>query len=175
MLTAATYLLVPFANPNLTIPHYLLLAGAGLCGGMAHFILKDQYLCQLAKMEQHKKRIDTMLQENQSFSCVLSQLKLPEDLLLQQKQRKQRKMTLIAKLAYICALLSALYNGISAIIKNEPGGMVAMHLLFIVSDALIYAGGFHLLPLRTPLVYWRTPLPLPNSFFIEILLVLSFY
>jgi hypothetical protein len=29
-LTVATYLLIPFASPGLTIPHYILLGGAGL-------------------------------------------------------------------------------------------------------------------------------------------------
>ena len=163
-LIAATYLLVPFANPELTIPHYLLLSGAGLCGGVAHVILKARYHRQLAKMQQRKQLTDTLLLDNPPFLHLLSQLSLLNDLLLQQQQQKKRKMTFIIKTALILNTLDYLYLSVNPSTTSSVISRIG-YLIGSLIIILIYAGGFHLLPRRIPSPYTLTPLPLLKQFF----------
>lgn len=157
-LIAATYLLVPFASPDLTIPHYLLLSGAGLCGGVAHFIIKDRYLHQLAQMQQRQQLIDALLGDAQPFLQLLPQLSLPDDLLLRQAQQKKQKMTWILKISLIVYALSALPLILDSIITHQPKQLIFINLLFLFNVLSIYLGSFYLLPQQTPSVYTFTPL-----------------
>jgi hypothetical protein len=164
-LMAATYLLVPFASPDLTIPHYLLLGGAGLCGGVAHFIIKDYYLHQLVEMQQCKQLTDALLRDAQSFLQLLTQLSLPDDLLLQQTQQKRKKMTLVIKISLIAVMLSLLYTLLDSIINHRPGQRISVELINFLSVIFIYLSSFYLLPQRTPSIYTSTPLPWLQQFF----------
>ncbi|MBS0351062.1 MAG: hypothetical protein JSR33_07745 [Proteobacteria bacterium] len=165
--TAATYLLVPFASPELTIPHYLLLIGAGLCGGLSHFILKAQYYHQLDKMQQCKRLTDALLLNAQSFLYLLPQLSLPNDLLLQQHQQKKRKMTLIIKTANILSVFIILYGAVDFFIKNRLAFGINLLIGGLLTVGPAHIGGFYLLPRYLPSTYRLIPLSLFKQFFYQ--------
>lgn len=164
-LIAATYLLVPFASPNLTIPHYILLFGAGLCGGVANFILKDQYLSQLAQMQQRKQLTDVLLRDTPLFLQLLSQVSLPDDVLLQRSQQKQKNMTMIIKVAIAMGFFSSFYFFLESAMKDRPLGLIFTNLIFSLGNILVYLGSFHLLTRWAPSIYVSTPLPKLQQFF----------
>ena len=159
MLTICTYLLVPFAAPGLTIPHYFLLAGAGLCGGVAHTIINDHYFQQLNLMQQHCQTINDFLMTSPGFLMLLHQQPLPEDALLQQKQKKHTKIKILNKLVTSIYILLAITNMI--ITKNSKIAPSIIVFYLINSQLALY----YLLPYFIPSIYRLQPLSKLARFF----------
>ena len=87
-LAISTYLLVPFAAPELSILHYLMMMGGGLCGGVCHQIINTRYQNEYSTMQ---LRLAEIRQSVIHFPAILRQLldlPLPPDQLLVNKRRQ---------------------------------------------------------------------------------------
>ena len=146
MLTICTYLLVPFAAPGLTIPHYFLLAGAGLCGGVAHTIINNHYSQKLALMQQYCQTINAFLKTSPGFLMALHQQSLPEDALLKQEQKKRTKIKILSNSVVILYILDTIIEMTTTKTKIVP----AIIAFYFINSLLAYS---YLLPYFAPSIY----------------------
>ena len=169
LLTICTYFLVPFAAPGLTIPHYMLLTGAGLCGGVAHSIISHRYYQQLARMEKSHREIEQLIKVFPQFFTVTRHLMLPADPLLQQEKTKHAKIKAIVNLFLIAYVLNDIFGVIASEETLKIEDTFSMFYIFNIFLSLNY-----LFPRFMPSVYRLQPLSNRLRFFYLDSFTLSF-
>ncbi len=137
-----TYLLIPFASPNLTIPHYLLLIGAGICGGLAQSIMQTNYDEKIAFLYLKKIEIQEIIKNiPPEIANFLHQLDLSEDILLSQQRQKHRCAKRIINtfsILYIIVALVYFYEHL----KNSDIFAVSSITTGIINSIALYALNF---------------------------------
>ncbi len=107
-LEVCTYLLIPLASPDLSILHLIAMTGAGICGGVAHYIMDTRYKKRLAAMRERIKEIEVFMKKSPVFTKQLLDLPLPEDWLLINTRKRNQKLKRPARLIYVIFGITAL-------------------------------------------------------------------
>ena len=160
MLTICTYLLVPFAAPGLTILHYFLSAGAGLCGGVAHSVINHRYTQQLAVMQRYRQEIDALIQMSPEFFMAVHRLAMPMDILLHIERKKHTKMKIFINLFLTIAIL---IYGFLEINSTTSGKILLSFLVFCIINSMLSFN--YWIPRHMPSIYHLQPLSNRLRFF----------
>ena len=147
ILALSTYLLVPFAAPELSIMHYLMMMGGGLCGGICHQIIHTRYQNKYTDMQ---LRLAEIRQSVIHFPAILRQLldlPLPPDQLLLNKRRQHIIAKLLINLTLLIIPILHLTTG--SLWKHYSTNIVA----FIGAISSLIA------------INWLLPLPKWNSIY----------
>ena len=156
-LSACIYLLIPLASPDLSILHYLGMMGAGLCGGISHYIITHQYKTHIRAMEYQLQKIQSLVATSSTLFQQLIQLPLPPDWLLLASRKQQLKVRWVGRFLLLSLIVSALAT--ESLWKNYP------ITLLIVVQAIV-----------TPLIMiWIAPKYIPSIYSIQPLLSLSHF
>ncbi len=112
ILFLCTYLLVPFASPGLSVIHYLALMNGGLCGGIAHSVVTQQYHNRILSMQEIQLQLNQLAKQYPQWLLEFKQVMLPTDLLLVQHRKKSYKIKqVISLMAFFTAVFGALGIG----------------------------------------------------------------
>ena len=127
-----TYLLVPFASPGLSVMHYLAMMNGGLCGGIAHFVVTQQYRNRITAMQNTQLRLNEMTKKCSQLIYELTQCILSIDPLLQQHQQQSYKIKrIISLIAFFTAFAAIAFKSVAsiAIPLDVIGYLLSVHWL----------------------------------------------
>ena len=108
ILVACTYLLIPFAAPELSILHFLMMMGGGLSGGIGSYIINARYHNRITTMKLRLEAIRQLIIEQPALFRQLIDLPLPPDQLLMNKRKQHRGSRWVANLTGLIGVVLAL-------------------------------------------------------------------
>ena len=164
------YLLIPCAAPGLSIPHYVLLTGGGLCGGIVHDIVSSHYHHDLQAMQERLVAIQAMMVDMPPWASSLLTLPVQEDSLLLQVRKKNR----ILKGLIDFAGLSVSISSVIFAITSDSSYVILSDAMLAIATAIILMGYRWALPKWSPSVYRLENLSNISRFFYLDSITLSF-